>query len=82
MKTEYKYIHFVKIEDKPKTSVWSCRNSNDHTELGIIKWYPPWRQYCYFTRDLVIFNTGCLLEVISFIGQLKNERKVRPGADE
>jgi hypothetical protein len=42
MKTIYQYIHFVKIADKPKTSVWSCRNTRCGAELGIVEWYPAW----------------------------------------
>lgn len=33
----YKYIHFIKIAEKPKTSIWSCRNNKSGTELGQAK---------------------------------------------
>lgn len=71
MKTQYDFINFVKIEDKPKTSVWSCRNNHGGYELGQVKWYPAWRQYCFMFHDNTVFNIGCLKDIIDFIGQLK-----------
>ena len=75
MKTQYKYIRFEKTEDKPKTSVWSCRNNRSSEELGIIKWYSGWRQYCYFPLTQAVYSAGCLEDINSFIGQLKELKK-------
>lgn len=71
MKTKYKFIHFVKEEDKPKTSVWSCRNNTTYNELGIVKWYPGWGQYCYFPTGPAVYSAGCLEDINSFIGGLR-----------
>ena len=73
----YQYIHFIKIEDKPKTSVWTCRNNQSNIQLGIVKWYAPWRQYCYFsiTTNQSIYNTSCLGDIADFIYQLESERE-------
>lgn len=78
MKTKYEYIHFDKMESPPraKTSYWMCVNNNYGTNLGIIKWYGGWRQYCFFPYDGMVFNTGCLADISHFIGQLMDERKV------
>lgn len=75
MKTEFKYIYFVKIEDKPKTSVWECRNKNNDGLLGEILWYGPWRQYCFFPEAETAFNHSCLGDIIFFIEGLKKRRK-------
>jgi hypothetical protein len=72
MKTRYKYINFVKIADKPKTSVWSCRANRSGLELGEIKWYGPWRQYCYFPTCAAVYSVGCFEDINHFIGQLKD----------
>lgn len=78
--TQYLYINFEKIADKPKTSVWACKNNTSGAVLGIVKWYPRWRQYCFFpewSRDelewerTVIFSAGCMRDIIDFIGQLR-----------
>lgn len=73
MKTAYKYIRFEKIADKPKTSVWSCCNARSNAELGQVRWYPAWRQYCYFPTCPAIYSTGCLEDINNFIGQLRPE---------
>ena len=71
MKTKYKFIHFVKIADKPKTSVWSCRNNKSNAELGEIKWYSEWRQYCYLPTIPAVYNVSCFEDINDFIKQLK-----------
>ena len=73
MKTQYKFIYFIKVEDKPKTSVWDCISDSDW--LGQVKWYAPWRQYCFYPVPETIFNVGCFKDINDFIGQLEEERK-------
>jgi hypothetical protein len=74
MKTEYEFIHFVKIADKTRTSVWSCQNNKTDDELGKIEWYPGWRQYCYFPTVQAVYSIGCLVNIAEFISQLMKER--------
>jgi len=71
MKVAYKYIYFIKIENKPKTSVWHCLSQSSHAVLGVVKWYGPWRQYCFFPEPDTIFNVGCHKDIDDFIGQLR-----------
>jgi len=75
IKTDYKYIHFILIEEKPKTQAWSCRSSAED-ELGQVRWYGSWRQYCFFPTGYgqLVFNDGCLKDIIHFMGQLKDAR--------
>jgi hypothetical protein len=75
MKTDYKYIQFELIEQKPKTSVWVCKNIRANQELGQVKWYPAWRSYCYFPTVQAVYNDGCLKDIVDFIKQLMDERK-------
>lgn len=70
LKTKYKYVFFNWIEDKPKTSVWQCRNQTTGGLLGIVKWYNPWRQYCFYPESDCVFNMNCLEDINDFIGQL------------
>jgi len=71
LKIKYEYINFVEIDTKPKTKIYSCRKNGTEIELGIVKWFGPWRQYCLYTIDDVILNKGCLADIEDFIGQLK-----------
>ena len=73
-KVTYKYLTFELIEMKTKTLVYSCYNSNLGTELGKVKWYPQWRQYCYFPTVQVVYNKDCLKHIVQFIEKLKWDR--------
>ena len=76
MKTEYKYIHFVKVKGNPKTSIWICRNNKSNTDLGEVKWYGQWRQYCYFPDGMSVYNIDCLKDIIDFVNQLNKEKRL------
>ena len=73
--SNYKYIHFEKVKDKDKTSVWSCRNNKSNIELGIIKWHPAWRQYCYFPTIEAVYSKGCFKDIIDFIQKQMDARR-------
>lgn len=76
MKTHFEFIHFVEIEKKQKTSVWSCRNTKSGDGLGVVLWYPQWRQYCFSTFPGIILSVGCLNDIVSF---LKEADAIRTG---
>ena len=69
-KIKYEYIHFIEIEQKPKTKVYSCRNNRSGEELGLVKWFPSWRQYCFYPVSDIILSKGCLKDIQNFIEQL------------
>lgn len=75
----YKYIHFVEKEQKPKTTIWSCRNNRTGEELGEVRWHGPWRQYCYFPTVAAVYSEGCLVDIRRFMtgknSQQKNARR-------
>jgi hypothetical protein len=72
MKT-YQYINFKLIEQKPKTGVYQCRNNKSGVELGLIKWYPAWRQYCYFPTCQAVYSKGCLDDINDFIKEISRK---------
>lgn len=67
--TTYEYIHFVKVEQREKTAVWSCRNNKSGDELGIVKWHGPWRAYCFFPSGPAVYSAGCLIDLAEFMGK-------------
>lgn len=71
------YIHFIVIDNKPKTAVWSVRNNKTEVELGQVKWYAPWRQYCFIPArpQKTIFNATCLRIISEFIETEMTKRK-------
>jgi hypothetical protein len=72
MKTEYQYIAFIKTGDTGKTTKWSCRNKRYDAELGEIKWFGGWRQYCFFPTCQAVYSAGCLKDIADFIKALSD----------
>lgn len=71
------YLDFRLTRDIGKTQVYSVDSRNHGDQLGVIKWYGPWRQYVMETRSGVVWNNGCLREIIAFIEGLMRERRAR-----
>lgn len=69
-----KYMTFVKVGQKPKTSEWHVINNNSGFVLGSIHWYRTWRQYVIETNECV-FNNSCLNEISGFLTKLNDELK-------
>lgn len=77
MKTEFKHIYFIDASiayPKRKTQTWSCRNKKCDV-LGQVRWYAPWRQYCFFTEPNIIYAKSCLIDIAYFIIHLNMEHK-------
>jgi len=80
MKTEYEYLRFVE-KSKPvnrKKGTYSCRNRKSNAEIGKVRWYGPWRQYCYFPTIQAAYSDGCLQDIADFIQCIKWEGKSPP----
>ena len=75
MKTDYKYICFRFMDRLIKTEVWACLNEHSGCQIGTIKWYGRWRQYCFFPFGNTVFSSGCLNDINDFIRQLMEARK-------
>lgn len=80
MKTEFQYIKMVEIAKKPKTTVWEVQNKKGEYSLGVIKWNPGWRQYCYFPDNGLVFSAGCLKDIYSFITELRSQQDKKPNS--
>ncbi len=74
MTAKKKYINFEFLEKKPKTVVYAVVNIKYGNYLGIIKWYPAWRKYCFFSNDgNYIYDTICLNEISEFMQGLMDK---------
>ena len=74
-KLQNKYMMAFPIEKKPKTWVYGVVSMNHGWKLGLVKWYAPWRQYCFFPENETIFNPTCMEQIIQFIKDLMTERR-------
>ena len=62
------YLTFTKHSPDPtkKTSVWDVLGGGG-TKLGEIRWYAPWRRYCYSPAGPQWMDATCLQEVTNFL---------------
>jgi hypothetical protein len=44
-----------------KTLIWDVFNSG--VWLGVIRWYAPWRTYCFYPLPDRVFDQSCLREI-------------------
>ncbi len=71
---EPKWIKFVLVEQKPKTSIYNVLTKDDDLFLGQIKWFPKWRCYSFFPGNNTIFEKNCLKDITNFIEKIMSER--------
>lgn len=69
MKLNFKseYLCFYLIKTLKKTRVFCVCSKTSSATLGVIKWFGPWRQYCFFPEPDCIFSKGCLNDINNFI---------------
>jgi len=65
----YKFIHFDEIPQRHSGKfAWGCYNNESDEMLGVVRWYPRWRQYCYFQTVQAVYSASCLADIQDFIG--------------
>jgi hypothetical protein len=65
------YLEFTFIKKLPKTSLWAVGTKVGLFILGIIRWYGPWHQYCFFPEPKMVFSKEYLSEITEFINSIK-----------
>ncbi|KKL58874.1 hypothetical protein LCGC14_2220980 [marine sediment metagenome] len=43
--------------------------------LGSISWNGAWRQYCFYSDDLVFWSSGCLKGIVDFLERINKEHR-------
>lgn len=66
---EDSYVAFVDegVTASGKTRRWTVCSASNGGRLGVVKWYGPWRRYCYFPRGHTVLSAGCMDDVRWFI---------------
>jgi len=65
------YLEFSLIERKPKTKVIGVWSKTNPVSLGVIRWFPGWRQYCFFPQEGTVYSVECLNDIITHIRGLR-----------
>lgn len=75
----YKGSYFIIIESKQenkKTNIYYIYTDEDkEVLLGKIKWYDPWRKYCFYPEDNIVWDNKCLTELVEYLNELNYEYK-------
>jgi len=70
------YLVFDELETpKRKTKVINVINIKGDDVIGMIEWYGPWRQYCFFPEFDTVWNMTCLNDINELIQKLMKDRK-------
>ena len=77
MTTKQGYLRYVEQPPKAKTRHWLVVGQGG--AIGEIKWYGPWRRYCFFTAGCAL-DAGCLTEIAAFVNFEMEARKGSPVA--
>lgn len=71
------YITFREcaVPDVRKTRIVAVDNKRSGNTLGTIRWYGPWRQYCFFPQGGTIFNTDCMDRITAEVRAMMAARR-------
>lgn len=58
----YIVVYKETIEGR-KTPIYSLESVYDKVFLGEVKWYGPWRRYCFYPCDNTVWDVKCLEEL-------------------
>ena len=72
---ETEYLRFIDKESRQITKIIGIVNIHHDEEIGEIRWFGKWRQYCFYPSENTIWNTTCMEDVQTVIKELMNERK-------
>lgn len=87
-RTETKWLiieDFTPDDPKRKTRIFQVTNKEFGDYLGDIKWYGPWRKYCFFTKAILdhskpvqfIFESTCLQDIAKVLNDLMINHRAR-----
>lgn len=71
------YLLAKEIVTKGKTKRFMIENKDHGIPLGLAKWYPAWRQFCFFPYQEIVMSAGCLQDVRNFLLDLNADHAKR-----
>lgn len=60
--------------DLPAYRYWIVRNAKSGAALGLIEWYPRWKQYVLCPNAVTVFNHSCLRDIAGFLTQQNGQQ--------
>ena len=65
------FFTFVEVDTGEKTGRYDLVSKKGEL-LGSIKYFPYWRQYCFFPDNETIWSAGCLKDVVAFLDKINS----------
>lgn len=77
------YLRFEPRDHDPtkRTVVVDVLSKSSGAPLGVVQWYGPWRQYCFYPANGTLFNGRCLADVFDLLGRMMRQRRYGIQAD-
>lgn len=67
MKTNFKFIHFEKINNPDRsTSKWICIHNIIGNQLGIVRWEGAWWRYTFHPNPGTSYDAKCNRDIADF----------------
>ena len=73
-----KYMEAIIQAATGTTWRWWITSKSSGDTLGSIRWYGPWRQYCFFPTEGTLFNSGCMESLVEFLKEANVEQRSKP----
>lgn len=70
---EYFVVRTEPLQPGRKTHDYSVINRTSGETIGTIKWYGPWRQYCFFPAAGSVWSSGCLADIQTAVKRIREE---------
>jgi len=66
---KYKFITIKQVNEEifEKHPVYRIFNNRSNSQLGILSFYKPWKEYVFSSQSECVFNNTCLKDVMDFI---------------
>ena len=60
------WIRFDELTPNPATKRWAVMPQDGSQQIGMVKWYGPWRKYCFFPMPETVYEQVCLRDIARF----------------
>ena len=67
-KGEYFYILKETIDGR-KTPIYHIINNSMRISIGSIKWFAPWRKYCFYPSTGTVWDNKCLQQILDLLNE-------------
>lgn len=64
-----------------KTLLYYIWTKDRKSLLGEIRWYAPWRKYCFTPNMPTVWESDCLTFITKFLVDINREHKIRKAID-